>query len=92
MRTYGMGYQEVMSMPVRAFWTVSGFVERVVADESKRTLEIQTASHNGESAATLYERLDKQAPAPVKFTGHAIASFGAERDEDGFAQLKALAG
>jgi len=92
MRTYGMSYQELMSMPMRAFWTISGFVERIFSDESKLKLEIAASSQTSDAAQTLYDRLDKQAPAPVKYTGYAIAYQGAERDEAGIARLKMLAG
>lgn len=92
MRTYGMSYQEVMSIPCRAFWTLSGYVERIHADEAKLKIEIAACSQGGESAEALYKRLDTQAPSPIVYTGHAIAMVGAERDEGGFASLKALAG
>jgi hypothetical protein len=87
-----MGYQEVMSMPIRAFWSASGFVERLLADESRLKLEISSAGQDPEATQSLYERLNKQAPAAVKFTGHALASIGAERDNAGFAELASLAG
>jgi hypothetical protein len=92
MRTYAMSYREVMAMPARAFWTLSGFVERLRADEAITQLEIITKSQDGDTAQDLYERLTKQAPAPVTFTGHAMATVGAERDESGFAELRSLAG
>lgn len=92
MRAYGMSYQEVMSIPMRAFWTISGFVERISSDEAKLKLEVAASSQTSEAAQALYERLDKQAPAPVKYTGYAIAYQGVERDEAGFARLKMLAG
>jgi len=87
-----MSYQDLMSMPVRAFWTVSGFVERVLADEQKLVLEVSAASHDGEAAMRLLEHLNERAPNPVKQSGYAMARAGAKRDESGFASLKALAG
>lgn len=92
MRTYAMGYQEVMNMPMRAFWTVSGFVDRVFADEGQLTLELNAASQDVEAAQTLMERMKKQAPSPVKLTVEAQVQRSAVRDEGGFASLKALAG
>lgn len=91
MRTYGSGYREVMSMPIRAFWVMSGFVDRIFADEAKLTLEVAISAQDGETAGALLERLDRQAPSPVKYTGHAILA-GAKRDEDATARLAALAG
>jgi hypothetical protein len=92
MRTYGMSYRSLMSMPVKAFWTISGFVERVLMDEQKLVLEVTAASHDGEAAQSLMERLQEQAPHPVKYTGRALAQVGAERDESGFASLRAMQG
>lgn len=92
MRTYGMSYQELMSMPMRSFWTIAGFVDRISADDAKLKLEVAVSSQTSEAAQILYERLNKQAPAPVKHSGYAIAYQGAERDEAGFARLKMLAG
>lgn len=92
MRTYAMGYREVMDMPMRAFWTVSGFVDRVFADEGQLTLELKAASQDVEAAQTLMERMKKQAPSPVKLTVQAQIERSAVRDVDGFAALKGLAG
>lgn len=92
MRVYAQGYRETMQMPIRAFWALSGYVDRLRADEARLKLEINSASQDGEAAQSLYERLEKQAPDPVKLTGTAIMLQGAERDEAGFAELRMLAG
>lgn len=92
MRTYGMSYQDVMSMPCRAFWTISGYVERLHADEAKLKLEVTASSQSAESASAMLEKLEKQAPAPIVYTGHALANFGAELDQDGLNDLRAMAG
>ncbi len=92
MRAYGMGYREVMSMPMRAFWVVSGFVERLQADEAKMQLEIAATSPDGEAARALMERLNTAAPDPVTLSGYALAQRTAVRDESGFQTLKAMAG
>lgn len=91
MRAYGMGYREVMSMPMRAFWVVSGFVERLHADEAKLQLEVVASVHDG-SAQALMERLNTAAPDPVTLSGHGLAQRTAVRDEAGFQTLKAMAG
>ena len=91
MRAYGMGYREVMSMPMRAFWVVSGFVERLQADEAKLHLEVASASHDSKAARELLERLDTAAPDPVTLSGHGLAQRTAVRDEKGFQTLKAMA-
>lgn len=91
MRTYGMGYQETMSMPMRAFWIISGFVDRVLADEGRLTLEISTAAQSSEAAESLFERLDKQAPNPVKYSGAALMMANSKRDERATEKLRQLA-
>ena len=53
-----MGYREVMSMPMRAFWIVSGFVDRLMSDEAKLHLEVAASAQNGEAAGQLMERLN----------------------------------
>jgi len=79
-------------MPARAFWTLSGFVGRLRSEEAIMQLEVTAKSQDGEAATGLYERLLKEAPAPIKFTGRALATMGAERDKSGFAELQSLAG
>lgn len=91
MRAYGMGYREVMSMPMRAFWVVSGFVERLQADEAKLHLEVAANSHDASAAGELMERLNTVAPDPVTLSGHGLAQRTAVRDEQGFQTLKAMA-
>lgn len=92
MRTYGMSYQAVMSLPIRAFWPISGFVERLHADEAKLVLEVEASAQSGEAASQMMERLNKLAPSPVKWTGQAMLRMGAERDREGLMELAALAG
>jgi hypothetical protein len=84
-----MGYQDVMVMPMRAFWVISGFVERLLADEGKQILEIQTSAQHPEAASELMGRLAESAPQPVKLSGHALAQKTAVRDEAGIAALRA---
>jgi hypothetical protein len=89
MRAYGIGYREVMDMPLRAFWVVSGFVERLIADEGKQTLEIQTSAQHPEAASEMMVRLEESAPQPVKLSARAIVEKTSVRDEAGIAALRA---
>ena len=68
-----MGYREVMSMPMRAFWIVSGFVDRLMSDEAKLHLEVAASAQSGEAAWQLMERLNTVAPEPVTLSGYALA-------------------
>jgi hypothetical protein len=92
MRCYGMGYREVMSMPIRAFWIVSGFVERLQADEAKLNLDVAVSATDPQAAQALMERLNAAAPEPVTLSGHALAQRTAVRDEGGFQTLTPMAG
>lgn len=92
MRAYSMPYQAVMDMPVRAFWFVSGSIDRLMFYEAKLNLEVTTAGQAPEAAKELYERLDLQAPEPVILSGYAKAGVAAVRDEAGFAALRQMAG
>lgn len=91
MRTYGMAYQEVMSLPVRAFWFISGSVGRLRSDEAKLQLEVTAVAADHEAAQALLDRLNVEAPDPVVLSGYALAQRTAVRDEMGFQELKAMA-
>lgn len=79
-------------MPMRAFWFVSGMVERIRCDEGRLALEISAAQ--GEGAAALHKQLSEAHQEPVKLSDVAIAErmMNAPRDEMASSRLKALAG
>lgn len=76
---------------MRVFWHLSGTVPRLLAGESKTTLELlSTATHNPEAAVELCAELDKAAPDPVKLTAHALVEASSVRDEAGFDELRSM--
>lgn len=91
MHCYGMNYQEVMAMPIRAFWFVSGCVERLQAGHDRRALVVANHAAGQESAQELMERLAEQSPEPVKLTVEAVIEASSQRDEAGVSRLKAMA-
>ncbi len=87
-----MSYREVMSLPMRVFWQLSGNVPRLLADERRSMLHVNVlAANNPEGASELYEQLGKQAPDPIVYTGAAIVQASAVRDTEGFNELRNLA-
>lgn len=93
LRVYGLPYREMMGLPMRVFWQLSGNVPRLLSEERKESLHLAvTAAHNPEAAAELYERLDKQTPEPVTLTGYGKASINSVRDEEGLNDLRSMAG
>lgn len=92
MRVYGHSYRDTMSLPMRAFWHLSGTIPRLMAGEHKDSLELMTKAQNPEAANELYENLRTLAPEPVKMTVRAIIEANSVRDEDGLNELRRLAG
>lgn len=92
MRTYRMGYSEVMSLPMRTFWHLSGSVDRVLADEHKDFLELSAIANNPEAATERLEQLEKRAPSPFKLSAKGMVTVTAKRDDAGFEELRMLAG
>jgi hypothetical protein len=85
MRHYSMGYEKVMALPIRAFWTLNGNVNRLLAEEDLRALMLHTQRQSVEGAVGY----DKKLRAEV-FPADPTDPRNAERDEAGFADLKAM--
>lgn len=84
-----MPYQDVMGMPMRVFWMVSGFVDRIRAEEGKLALEISVAQ--GDGAVALHEQLSEASPNPVKQSVQAILEAN-KFDQAGLDALKRMTG
>lgn len=70
-----------------AFWLMSGNIRRVRADSDIRALLVSAASQSSDGVTSLQERL-------VLEVGNVITQPvvpDAERDEDGFTELRAMA-
>ena len=70
-----------------AFWLMSGNIRRVRADSDMRTLLLSAASQSSEGVQQFQERLVLE--VGTVFTQPAVPD--EERDEEGFAELKAMA-
>ncbi|WP_252512794.1 hypothetical protein [Acinetobacter brisouii] len=84
-----------MKMPLRTFWLLSNNVERIQAQIDLRTLSLnmQTSMNATEKGVNqLYESLNAETGEIVKMTADSIARIrmNQPRDEEGFAQLKAM--
>lgn len=85
-----MAYGEVMGLPMRVFWQLSGQVERLVADEHKKILELLTSAQSPEASKQMHEALHKLSPDPVKYSARAIVA-AAKLDKEGLDSLRSLA-
>lgn len=83
-----MSYREVMELPIMTFWFMSSVIRRIRADAELRQLAIGVAAQsNGEGVKEFQERLVLE----VGTVTNAPAALDTERDEEGFAELKAIA-
>jgi hypothetical protein len=92
MRVYGMGYREVMALPMRVFWHLQGSIGRLLAEEARDQLEISTTSHNPEQAVELRTQLDAAAPPAIQLTAEALMQRTATADPEAADTLRSLAG
>lgn len=90
MASYGQPYREVMSLPMRVFWALNGFIPRLAATNALMDLQIATSAQSDEGARGLAERLSRMAPEPVKRTVKATIFANSQRDEAGVARLRAM--
>lgn len=94
MGTYHMPYAHVMDLPMRAFWYLSGTVERIWAEADKRHLMVVGAGSQAtpDAAATLWDALEGRSPHPIKLTAKAHIENTAKPDEGAFDKLRRMAG
>jgi hypothetical protein len=82
-----MPYREVMGLPVKTFWLMSGNIRRIRAGDDMRQLMTATAAQSAEGVGEYRQRLILDIGTVFK-DGLII---DAERDEAGFAELKMMA-
>jgi hypothetical protein len=81
-----MTYWEVMQLPIRAFWTLNRNINRLLAETDLRALMLHVNRQSGE-ACQAYEAKLRAEVFPAQ---EVIDPLKAERDEAGFAELKAM--
>ena len=82
-----MSYEEVMALPVKTFWLMSGNIRRIRAESDLRGLMVAAVAQSSEAIKDYQEKLILEMGVVVK----APAAADIERDEKGFADLKAMA-
>lgn len=86
---YGMNYWEVMRLPIRTFWHLDRNINRLQAQSDLRAMGVSMATQTTkiENLNRFRDDLVLELDDPYKFDP--IES--AERDEEGFNQLRAMA-
>jgi hypothetical protein len=88
MRHYPLSYEQVMALPVRAFWTLNRNINRLLAEEDLRAMTLHVSRQSAEGCSA-YEAKLRAEIFPT--AGGGFDPLKAERDEAGFAELKAMA-
>lgn len=60
-----MSYREVMEMPLRAFWSFQGQVNRLRAEEDLRAIQVTAAGQSGEVYKEVSETLRTEHGTPA---------------------------
>lgn len=85
-----MSYQQVMDMPIKAFWLFNRNIERIQAQKDMRHLTVAVCGQSGsEAVASVRERLIIETGTSVKLKFDPLRE--AERDEEGFNALREMA-
>jgi hypothetical protein len=86
MRHYPLSYEQVMALPVRAFWTLNRNVNRLLAEEDLRALMLHVSRQSAEGCSAYETKLRNE----IFPAADAFDPLKAARDEAGFAALKAM--
>lgn len=73
-------------MPIRSFWLMNNSVVRLMAEQDIRALTVASSAQAGEAVRSTRDNLVIEMGDVVKIDPIA----GAERDEQGFQELKAM--
>jgi hypothetical protein len=80
-----MSYWEVMALPIRAFWTMNRNINRLLAETDLRALMLHVSRQTSESCMAYEAKLRAEV-----FPADQVDPLKAERDEAGFAELRAM--
>lgn len=86
---YGIGYREVMDLPVTAFWLMNQNINRLRAEQDLRAIQVAAATQSNEAYRETIEILNKECGEWVKFSP--LAPHLNRRDEEGVERLKQMA-
>lgn len=84
---YSMPYRDLMAIPIKTFWLMSGNIRRIRAGDDLRRLMTAAAAQSPDGAQECQERLIIDIGDVIKEPSVAEAA----RDEIGFAELKLMA-
>lgn len=91
MHFYSQTNDEVMRLPIKTFWLMHANIDRIKAQEDMRSLTVSIgAQAGGEAVKSIRQQLIVEAGTIVKAAP--ADPLDAQRDEKGFAELKALSG
>jgi hypothetical protein len=89
---YGMGFDAIRALPLKTFWAMNRNIDRIEARDDQRRLTLSMVSQGTpENVATLRQALVLEAGTIVRMDDE-VNPMLARRDEDGFAELKRMAG
>jgi hypothetical protein len=84
MKFYGYKYEEMLSLPLRLFWTMVKNKNRITAAENLRQIQLLGFQNLEKDSREEYIRVQQDTLGQVAISD--------ERDEEGVNKLKALAG
>lgn len=88
-RFYGMTYRDVMTLPIRTFWVMNSYVDRLRAEEELRSIDVQVGIQSADGYRQLIDRLHRERGEPAKYSP--LAPHLHQRDEEGVKKLKLMA-
>lgn len=88
MHFYGIGYSELMRLPIRTFWFMNQSIDRIMAQKDMRSLSVAVCGQGGGAATQEYRQrlvIEQGEVFKLKFD-----PVNVERDEEGFQALKTM--
>jgi hypothetical protein len=89
---YGIGYQELLDMPIRCFWELSRNINRIQAHNDLRSMSIAMYSQGQEAALKYRERLEIEMGKVFEYSITHEDLKKEKLDRAGLAELKAVSG
>lgn len=65
MKNYGIGYAQVLKLPLRTFWSLNRQVDRLNAEADQRALRVANSAQSPEAAKALTEQLRLELDSPI---------------------------
>lgn len=84
-----MSYEEVMRLPIQTFWLMNSSVGRLLAEKEVRLQRVSASVNSTDAFKETRESLIEEMGEMFKTSDS--NPMNAKRDEEGFAELKALA-